>query len=190
MDMKRGKLRIRNATADDAKRLSAWWNDGTIMAHAGFPHGIGTSEEAVIDGLKDDNPLKRRLIIELEHTPIGEMSYRTPAERTAEIGIKICDSQYHNQGYGTEYLNMLLEHLFVTLEYDTIILDTNMKNERAQHVYEKLGFRKVRTRLDAWKNQVGELQSSVDYEMLREEYGHLVTAPAAPPLGTSQGGGG
>jgi len=51
-------------------------------------------------------------------------------------------------------------------------LDTNLKNTRAQHVYEKLGFRKVRTRINAWKDQLGELQSAVDYELTAEDFVH------------------
>ena len=54
--------------------------------------------------------------------------------------------------------------------YNKIILDTNLKNERAQYVYEKLGFQKIRTNINAWKDQLGELQSSVDYEISKEEY--------------------
>ena len=51
-----------------------------------------------------------------------------------------------------------------------IVLDTNVKNTRAQHVYEKLGFRKVRTRIDDWRDQLGELQSSIDYELTAEDF--------------------
>jgi len=54
--------------------------------------------------------------------------------------------------------------------YEKIVLDTNLKNKRAQHVYEKLGFRKTGTNINAWKDQIGELQSSVDYELLKEDY--------------------
>ena len=51
-----------------------------------------------------------------------------------------------------------------------IILDTNLKNERAQHVYEKLGFTRVRVNYGAWEDQLGVLQDSVDYEITRKQY--------------------
>ena len=38
-------LTIRQAEVADAKQLAAWWNDGAVMAHAGFPNGLGTTEE-------------------------------------------------------------------------------------------------------------------------------------------------
>lgn len=44
-------LTIRQAKASDAKQLTAWWNDGAVMEHAGFPKGLGTTEEKVIEGL-------------------------------------------------------------------------------------------------------------------------------------------
>ena len=64
---------------------------------------------------------------------------------------------------------MLIEELFAR-GYTKIVLDTNLKNERAQHVYEMLGFRKVRVNIDSWRNQLGVLQSSVDYELVPEEF--------------------
>ena len=40
-----GNLTIRQAEVADAKQLAAWWNDGAVMAHAGFPNSLGTTEE-------------------------------------------------------------------------------------------------------------------------------------------------
>jgi RimJ/RimL family protein N-acetyltransferase len=54
--------------------------------------------------------------------------------------------------------------------YDKIILDTNLKNKRAQYVYEKLGFKKTGQNLNSWKDQLGEFQSSVDYELSKEDF--------------------
>ena len=54
--------------------------------------------------------------------------------------------------------------------YSKIVLDTNLTNTRAQHVYESLGFHKVRTNMNAWKDQLGRLQSSVDYELAEKDF--------------------
>ena len=170
MDIRNDKFRIRNATAQDAKKLKEWWNDGKVMAHAGFPNGLGMSEREIVDSLEKDNHLHRRLIIEFDNEPIGEMSYRTTEEKVAEIGIKICDASHQNKGYGTEFLKMLLKRIFMSMEYDRIILDTNLKNERAQYVYERLGFRKTGTNVDSWQDQLGTFQSSVEYEITKAEY--------------------
>lgn len=161
---------IRNATVNDAPLLAKWWNDGTVMAHAGFPNGTGETVEQISENLKHDTDEDRRLIIELDEIPIGEMSYGVEGERTAGIGIKICDFSKHDKGYGKVLLSMLISSLFNDMGYNKIILDTNMKNKRAQHVYEELGFKKLRVHMNSWKNQVGELQSSIDYELHQEDF--------------------
>lgn len=71
---------------------------------------------------------------------------------------------------GKVLLSMLIAALFDDLGYRKIILDTNLNNTRAQHVYVKLGFRKLRVLENSWKNQLGEWQSSVDYDMYRKDF--------------------
>lgn len=163
-------LTIRNATVEDADLLSSWWNDGKIMAHAGFPNGLGETACEIAESLKKDTDEDRRLIIELDKRPIGEMSYGREGEDTAGIGIKICDFSEHDKGYGKILLSMLISSLFQDMGYKKIILDTNKKNKRAQHVYEELGFKKTQVRENSWRNQLGELQTSIEYEMHPEDF--------------------
>lgn len=170
MLLQHDNLTIRNALAEDAPQLAAWWNDGKVMAHAGFPLGLGTTAEKVAAGLAGDTDAGRRLILELDRRPIGEMSYRTTEPGLAEIGIKICDFSQQEKGLGRRYLSLLIRALFEDLGFQKIVLDTNLKNTRAQHVYELLGFCRVRIQENNWKNQLGELQSTVDYELLPEHF--------------------
>lgn len=157
-------LTLRQAEAADAKQLAAWWNDGAVMAHAGFPNGLGTTEEEVIEGLDSG-----RMVIEESDRLIGECNYRNLVDGVAEIGIKICETDCQNRGVGRKVLSMLIGWLFKN-GYSRIVLDTNLKNARAQHVYESLGFRKVRTNINAWKDQLGQPQSSVDYELVEKDF--------------------
>lgn len=165
-----GALTIRNAEARDVGQLCRWWNDGEVMAHAGFPKGLGTTEEKIHADLSRDDDTHRRCIIELDGRPIGEMNYRVKGEGTAEIGIKICDKTARDRGLGTRLLSMFIGALFGEYGFERIVLDTNLNNLRAQHVYEKLGFRRVRVNFNSWENQLGEPQSSVDYALTREEF--------------------
>lgn len=157
-------LTIRQAEVSDAKQLAAWWNDGAVMAHAGFPHGIGTNEAEVIQGLNQGC-----LVIQENDRLIGECNYSNVDNGVAEIGIKICETDCQNRGLGKKILSLFIDWLFKS-GYSKIILDTNLKNTRAQHVYESLGFRKVRTNIDAWKDQIGQLQSSINYELMEKDF--------------------
>ncbi|MFH1513368.1 MAG: GNAT family protein [Bacillota bacterium] len=163
-------LTLRNAGPEDLITLARWWNDGGVMAHAGFPNGLGISEAEVaaqLSGQTDDTV--RVLIIEVGGAPIGEMNYRNKGSRTAAIGIKVCETGMQGKGLGTLCLRMLITKLF-QLGYTEIILDTNVKNLRAQHVYEKLGFEKLRVNHNHWQDQLGEWQSSVDYRLVASRF--------------------
>ena len=161
---------IRNAESADCAQLARWWNDGGVMAHAGFPDGLGTTAEQIQEQIESDSDdTKRRLMIEYKGSAIGEMSYYNRENNIAEIGIKICDTECQEKGLGRIILSMLIGELF-SMGYAKIILDTNLKNTRAQHVYEMLGFQKVRINENSWTNQIGEVQSSVDYELVRENF--------------------
>lgn len=164
-------LTIRNATTDDAELLASWWNDGKIMEHAGFPNGTGQTAQSIAETIKNDTDnTQRRLIIEIDNTAVGEMIYRNKGSNVAEIGIKICDFSKQNKGNGKILLSMLISSLYNDLGYKKIILDTNLKNERAQHVYEQLGFVKLRVNENVWIDQIGEVQTSIDYELHQKDF--------------------
>ena len=170
MEIIKGDICIRNAGSADCEQLAAWWNDGKVMAHAGFPKGLGITAEKIREQIAEDSDdTRRRLIIEYKEVKIGETSFRNMGDGSAEIGIKICEAAYQEKGLGKKILNLLIGELF-SKGYERIVLDTNLKNTRAQHVYETLGFRKVGVRINAWMDQVGELQSAVDYELTPENF--------------------
>lgn len=164
-------IQIRNALPSDAEQICAWWNDGAVMAHAGFPNGLGITEEEVIKEIRSNNDLDRLCIILYGEKPIGEMNYRIETKNhVAEIGIKICDTDNQNHGLGKLILSLFMRELFSKYGVSKITLDPNLKNIRAQHVYEQLGCRKVCVEIDSWRDQLGQLQSAVLYELTPENF--------------------
>ena len=164
MNLQYKNLTIRDAVVADAAQLAAWWNDGAVMAHAGFPNGLGTTVEKVIAGLCNG-----RLVLEENEQLIGEACYRKVGEGIAEIGIKICETDCQNRGLGRIILSMLISWLFEQ-GFEKIVLDTSLTNKRAQHVYESLGFQKLRVNIDSWTDQLGNKQSAVDYELTEDNF--------------------
>ncbi len=156
MLIKYNELTIRNAETCDAEQLCRWWNDGSVMAHAGWPNGLGTNIEKVnaeIAANSDDT--RRRLMLEISEQRVGEMSYRNLNDGSVEIGIKICEVSQQEKGHGRKFLSMLIGELF-RMGYEKIVLDTNLNNKRAQHVYESLGFTKLRINENHWQDQLGQ----------------------------------
>jgi RimJ/RimL family protein N-acetyltransferase len=144
MELQQENLLLRYATINDADILCNWWNDGKVMAHAGFPAGLNTTEDKIKKQISEEtDETTRRWIIEIDGEPAGEMNYRNKGNNIAEIGIKICDFSKQEKGYGTKLLKMFINYLFEKLLYEKIILDTKIENKRAQHVYKKIGFQKI-----------------------------------------------
>ena len=169
LDLERDGLRLRDAEASDVPTLVRWWNDGTVMDHAGFPRGLGISEETAAAQLAAGSDTDRRLMLLWEERPIGEMSFRARDRRTAEIGIKICEPSCQNRGLGRRALSLLIRALFAR-GYRTIVLDTMEENARARHVYERLGFRFLGLRTACWRDQTGRLRTAADYALTEADF--------------------
>ena len=71
-------------------------------------------------------------------------------------------------GYGTEATSLLVNHVFLTTPVHRIGLEVYPFNPRAQHVYEKVGFRQEGVMRDAllWD---GERVDSVLMSVLRTD---------------------
>ena len=163
-------LEIRSAKPADCDQLAWWWNDGAVMAHAGFPKGLGTTAEKIAAQIATDtDDTCRRLVIAFQGRLIGECSYRVLPGQEAEIGIKICEPDMQEKGLGKVILSLLIRALF-DKGMGRIVLDTNLANTRAQHVYERLGFQRLGIRENCWQDQLGRWQSAVDYALTPEKF--------------------
>lgn len=178
MIISQDNLVIRSATPADAQTLCDWWNDGSVMVHVGYPNGLGTTPQAVLKDLNKWEAGSELLILEVDKVSVGEMNYQTVKDGVAEIHIKICRSDFQDKGYGTRLIKMLIRHLFNELGFRKIILDTNQKNTRAQHVYEQMGFKRVRVNIAGWKDQLGVPQTSIEYELTHEDFRSLNGEPS------------
>ena len=94
------------------------------------------------------NPRSKRLAIDThDGKHIGNCMYYDIDLRRgeAELGIVIGDRDYLSQGYGTDCVNSLLDHLFINLSFNRVYLHTLEWNHRARRSFAKSGFREVRS---------------------------------------------
>lgn len=81
--------------------------------------------------------------------------------RSAELSI-VMDVAWQNHGHGYKILEEFLTYAFTDLKMRRIWLDVNAFNEKAIHLYKKLGFTKKAYYLDTYNIQ--------DIDKTREEY--------------------
>jgi len=67
--------------------------------------------------------------------------------KESTLGI-VFDPNYVDKGYGTETLNLFLEHYFIQMGMKRMILEVAKFNKRAYKVYEKMGFKEAGYYLD------------------------------------------
>ena len=160
-------LTMRPACAGDAPLLCSWWNNGALMAHAGFPQGIGITEQEIILQMKHDKASHRLMLLENGNS-VGEAVWRS-RNGIAEIGIKICVPTALNRHLGTQYLQELLRMLFKEYGFEQVVLTTSVENNRARHVYEKLGFVQTATfSFQTW--QMPHPCNALEYRLTKEAY--------------------
>lgn len=162
-------INIRESNINDVSIITSWWNDGTVMAHAGFSKGLGIKNEEVREIIENQSSNNKIMILEIDSKSVGEIGVRFDKEE-CEIGIKICDFNYQNKGYGKVALSLLIDNLFKNENVKVIKLDTNLNNIRAQKTYEKLGFKKDKIVNDVFCDDCGVSQSAVFYTLKKDDF--------------------
>lgn len=175
------KVIIRPIEAGDEKYLYKWWNDGKMMAHSTNCFGTLQSMESVRASIEKDIyntdmfPDTKRFIIcrKNDMEPIGEMNYCGLDRRNqkCEFGIKICEVSQQEKGYGSDALIHFIDFIFRFLNLNKIELTTMQDNKRAQHVYEKLGFKRIGIiRQGCFDSRTGKFSDDIYMDMLKDEW--------------------
>ncbi len=89
--------------------------------------------------------------------------------RKAELMITLFEEDHRGKGHGTEALQLLLNYGFNQLNLHRIVLFTHEINQRAQKVYEKIGFKPGGRRRQASFFE-GAYHDILLYDMLDSEF--------------------
>ncbi|MBG0820549.1 GNAT family N-acetyltransferase [Planomonospora sp. ID91781] len=91
------------------------------------------------------------------------------ANLSCNLRIALVGPRAFGRGYGTEAIRLVLDHAFATTDLHRIELEVFDFNDRAAHVYRKVGFVQEGVRRDAllWK---GERHDSIIMSMLAPDW--------------------
>lgn len=99
---------------------------------------------------------------------IGVLEEPDPEERHVDLDVFL-DPAHHDRGIGTDSLRQVLRMLFEGRGHHRATLSTMPDNDRAIHVYEKLGFRRVGILRRSSRQPDGEWQDELLMDLLAEE---------------------
>ena len=143
----RGRLvYLRPAERDDIPFFVRWLSDARTTGFLALRSPIGLAmEERWFEELLDHHGRDRWffVICRLEDDrPVGSLDLHEigPTSGGAGLGIVIGDPADTSKGYGSDALRVLLDFGFGELRLERMWLEVFEFNERARHVYERLGF--------------------------------------------------
>jgi len=80
----------------------------------------------------------------IENEQYDEYNYENKGIIVYGLDLFIGEPKYWNKGLGKQILRDCIQHLILTNKAEAIIIDPHTDNERAVHVYETVGFRKLK----------------------------------------------
>ena len=160
------------------------WRTDPELAELDATRPLGMSYDDFYRYSKEDLTLpsmrsKRLAIDTIEGKHIGNCMFYDIDLRDgeAEVGIMIGDKDYWSQGYGTEAMIVLLDHMFTAYPFNRIYLHTLTWNQRALNSFRKSGLR-----------EVGQVRRSgsdfIEMEILRHEWEAIRGGEAEDPSST------
>lgn len=166
---------LRELERKDMVNINVWRNDPHLVALLGAPFRYINVEvdEAWFDNYMRNrgNAVRCAIIHEETGELIGLVSLTNVnyVNQSAEFHIMIGNQQKQNCGAGTFAVRTMLDHAFYNMNMHRIELTVLVSNQRAQHVYEKCGFKKEGVLRQAYFKQ-GKFEDVYQYAVLREEY--------------------
>ncbi|KMJ57431.1 acetyltransferase [Bacillus sp. LL01] len=173
--LKSDRLQLRKMEREDIELYHSWRNDMDIMATTSPSMDVYTLEETrsfVENIILQSSSSKSYIIVEKEgNTSIGVTSLINidTKNRNAECIIDIGEKKHWGKGYGSEALKLLLDYAFLELNLHRVSLRVFSFNEKAIHLYTKLGFEKEGiSREGLYRN--GRWHDIVHMGILKREY--------------------
>lgn len=169
------RLKFRKVEKEDIELYHSWRNDMDVMTSTNpflDLYSLEDTRDFVENVILNSNLSKSYMIIEKENkVPIGitsliNIDYKN---RNAECIIDIGEKEYWGKGYGTEALKILLDYVFLELNLHRVSLKVFSFNEKAIHLYKKLGFKEEGLSRQCLFRE-GKWSDIVHMGILKEEY--------------------
>lgn len=142
MDGKR--IYLRPLDMDDLETFQRWFNNPELRMFLMLPYPITKEGEREIleKMMKSKDDVVLSIVMKRDDRLIGNVGLHrfNRISRSAMLGIAIGDLAMASKGYGTEAMELMLDHGFKTLNLHRIDLFVHEFNARGIAAYKKIGF--------------------------------------------------
>jgi len=142
-------LREIDTSQDDLVRYLGWLQDtqsNPFIQSARTDYSMEELVSFVNSTNSDDKALLLGLFLKKDNQFIGTLKVQPIdySARTAWLGIMIGNRKFRGLGYGLEALEIVIGHLFSSLDLLEVHLGVDLQNLGAISLYKKLGFREYK----------------------------------------------
>lgn len=173
--LKSSRLQFRKMNSEDIPMYHKWRNDMEVMISTNPLLDVYTLDETkdFVENIIRQSPSSKSYIIEESETKIAigitSLINIDTKNQNAECIIDIGEKKHWGKGYGTEALSILLQYAFLELNLHRISLRVFSINEKAIHIYSKLGFvNEGVSRQSLYRN--GKWHDIIHMGILKEEF--------------------
>ena len=167
--------KLRELERKDMPIVNLWRRDSELIHFLGSPFRYINSDvdDKFFDSYMSsrDNTIRCAIVSDNSDVIIGLVTLANinHFNQSAVLHIMIGEKNNQDKGIGTFALTTMLDHAFYNMNLHRIELDVLAYNERAIHLYEKVGFKREGTRRKAvYKN--GDFVDMHFYAILKDEY--------------------
>ncbi len=168
-------VRLRALEPEDAEKIHLWVHDPEVGRWMNTSHPRSLAQ---LRKRAEERPVNSYELVVLgieakaDGNLIGVIDLRDaePEIGNAELDVYIGDAEYRNGGgYGTEALRLMCRYGFNAMRLHMITLWVVAGNERARHVYRKVGFIEDGRHREAFVAADGERHDMILMSMLKGE---------------------
>lgn len=102
-------------------------------------YGLDHYKDGLIEHVESDEAKKRWILLHNEKL-IATICYTERCKEISEIKKVYVKKEYRNLGIGKKMMNMVIDYIKNTQQYESIYVGTSDHFESARKFYEKLGF--------------------------------------------------
>ncbi|RUR00293.1 N-acetyltransferase [Legionella septentrionalis] len=144
MHMRGERVTLRPLLKEDSPHYFKWINHKElVLCNAAFKPVSEQEHEAWFSKVTSDpNAVLFSIVANQDNRLIGSCSLRriNMLHKNAELQIRIGEIDYHNRGFGSEAVHLLVQYGFANLNLERIYLHVFANNKKAIKAYEKCKF--------------------------------------------------
>lgn len=167
------RIYLSPASVDDVEIYTRWMNSFDVTDKIGSSNSLFSllSEKEYLERKIDENNKSFSIIKKEDDSLLGNCSIFdiNYLHQTATLGIFIGEDNERNKGYGSEAIRLLLDFGFNYLNLNNIMLKVFSFNEKAISCYEKIGFKKIGRKREAYYLN-NQRYDEIYMDILKEEY--------------------